>query len=213
MSFLVIPASYLIGAIPVGYLVGKIGYGLDIRQHGSGNIGSTNVHRVLGAKAATLVLTLDIFKGALAVAGSTWLVNGTFSFPAKSGSGGYFLIIVVAMAAILGNMFSVFIKGRGGKGVGVATGVLLFMVPEIMLILLAVWLIVTLTTKYVSLGSLTIAALFPILVLIFHRQNTAYLIFAVVASVLVFFSHRTNVKRLMEGTELRSNRKKEENIG
>ncbi len=203
IAALAILVAYIIGAIPTGYLVGHFGYGLDIRKFGSGNLGATNVQRVLGTKAGSLVLAIDVLKGALAISGSIYIINRSVSFPIKSGVASSALIVMIALAVIVGNMFSVFMKGRGGKGIGVAAGILIMMMPQIAAILFAVWLTITVTTKYVSLASLSIAALFPILVLWFHRSNQAYVIFALAAAVMVFYSHRSNIKRLVTRSELR----------
>lgn len=203
IAALAILVAYIIGAIPTGYLVGKIGYGLDIRQFGSGNLGATNVQRVLGARAGLLVLMIDALKGALAISGSVYIINRSVSFPIKPGAASAAFIVVIALAVIAGNMFSIFMKGRGGKGIGVATGILFMMMPQIAAILFTVWLIVTVVTKYVSLASLSIAALFPILVWWFHGSNKPYMIFAFAASALVFYSHRSNIKRLITRSELR----------
>ena len=188
--------AYFIGAVPTGLVVGLIGWRTDVRLHGSGNIGATNVGRVLGRPAGWLVLALDVMKGAAAVAAPVALFGRSS-----------LLIVVAAGAVIAGNMFSVFIGGKGGKGVGVASGALLVMVPEIAVILLLVWLTVRAATKYVSLASLTIAALFPALMWVFHGANKAYLIFSLLSSGLVFYSHRANIKRLIAGEELQYDKK------
>jgi len=201
--------AYLIGAVPTGLLVGKIGWGTDIRLSGSGNIGATNVGRVLGPGAGYLVLVLDVLKGAAAVMLPTALIAGVVRFPAGGGRGDSLLIVTAAGAVIAGNMFSVFIGGKGGKGVGVASGALLMMVPEIAAILLLVWLFVRAATKYVSIASLCIATLFPALMWFYHDDNKTYMIFSLLASAMVFYSHRTNIKRLVAGEELKFDRQAE----
>ncbi len=125
------------------------------------------------------------------------------SIPVSAGALGSVPIVAAAAGVILGNMFSVFIGGRGGKGVGVASGVLLAMVPEIAAVLLLVWLAVRAATKYVSLASLSIAALFPVLMWVFHGANRTYVVFSLLASAMVFYSHRANIRRLAAGEELK----------
>jgi len=188
--------AYFIGSVPTGLLVGRIGWRTDVRLHGSGNIGATNVGRVLGRRAGFLVMALDVMKGAAATVAPVALFGR-----------GSLLIVTAAGAVIAGNMFSIFIGGKGGKGVGVASGALLVMVPEIAVILLLVWLTVRAATKYVSLASLSIAALFPALMWVFNGTNKTYLIFAVLSSAMVFYSHRANIKRLIAGKELKYDQK------
>lgn len=195
--------AYFVGAVPTGLVVGKLGWHTDVRQYGSGNIGATNVGRVLGWSAGLLVLGLDVVKGAGAVIGPVWATTGSLTFPARAGASGSLQIVAAAGAVILGNMFSVFIGGKGGKGVGVASGVLLAMVPEIAAILLFVWLAVRGATKYVSLASLSIAALFPVLMWLLYGSNKTYVIFSLLAAAMVFYSHRANIKRLIAGEELK----------
>jgi acyl phosphate:glycerol-3-phosphate acyltransferase len=197
----IVIGCYLIGAVPSGLLVGKIGYGLDIRQHGSGNIGFTNARRVLGDKGGFLVLALDVFKGAGAVLAAAWLWSGQWSWPIQPSSTQAVLIILSGLAVIVGNQFPVFIGFKGGKGVGVAAGVMLAIVPVLVAALLAVWYLVRAAFGYVSVASLTIALLFPVLMWLTHRSNQPYLIFSIVAAALVIFSHRDNIKRLLAGTE------------
>lgn len=195
--------GYLLGAVPTGYLVGKIGYGVDVRQSGSGNIGATNVGRVLGQRAGLMALAGDVLKGMAALFVPVWLATGAISFPVAAGANDSALIVVAAAAVICGNMFSFF---ASGKGVGVTSGVLIAMVPEIAAIELAIWLTVRAATKFVSLASLTIAVMFPALMWIYHGSNIPYIIFSLVAAALVFYSHRANLKRLIAGEELRYDR-------
>ncbi|MDP1808340.1 MAG: glycerol-3-phosphate 1-O-acyltransferase PlsY [Actinomycetota bacterium] len=199
--------AYFIGAVPTGLLVGRIGWRTDVRLHGSGNIGATNVGRVLGRRAGFLVLALDVMKGAAAVMAPVAVYSGVVRFPVGGTPRDSLLIVAAAAAVIAGNMFSIFIGGKGGKGVGVASGALLVMVPEIAVILLLVWLTVRTATKYVSLASLSIAALFPALMWVYHGANKTYLVFSLLSSVMVFYSHRANIKRLIAGEELKYDQK------
>jgi acyl phosphate:glycerol-3-phosphate acyltransferase len=197
----IVVGCYLVGSVPVGLLVGKIGYGLDIRQHGSGNIGFTNARRVLGDKAGFLVLALDMLKGAGAVLAGAWLWAGLMSWPIQPTSAEATVIVLAGLAVIVGNLFPIFIGFKGGKGVGVAAGVMLAMVPALVAVLLVVWYVVRAVFGYVSVASLAIALLFPILMWLGYASNQPYLVFSVVAAALVVFSHRQNIKRLLAGTE------------
>lgn len=202
--------AYLIGAVPTGLLVGWIGWRQDIRLHGSGNIGATNVGRTFGARAGFLVLFLDFMKGAAAVMVPASIFGGAVRLPVAAGGSGSLIAVTAAGAVIVGNMFSIFI-GKGGKGVGVASGALFVMVPEIAACLLLVWLAVKTATKYVSLASLSIAAFFPLLMWLFHGGNKTYVVFSLLAAALVFYSHRANIKRLIAGEELKSDSEKQGN--
>lgn len=199
----IVVAAYLIGAIPTGLLVGKIGYGVDIRNQGSGNIGSTNAQRVLGDRAGYTVLVLDICKGLAVTLGAAWVAVDAFRLPPQPDPSASLIIVAAAAAAIIGNVFPIYIGFKGGKGMGVGTGVLLAMVPLIVLVLVVVWLVVRAATRYVSVASLLVALLFPVLMWWRHPNNLPYLVFSIFAAVLVVYSHRGNVKRLLAGNEAR----------
>ncbi len=189
--------SYLVGSIPIGLIVGYIIFHQDIRKLGSGNIGATNIYRNWGKLASLLVISGDIFKGAFGV----FVVKYFYSGIINNSIIYNLVLILVGIAAILGSTYSIYIRFSGGKGVGCATGVLLVMMPKIVLILLLVFIIVLLFTRYVSAGSITISILFPILVFIFHPQNIPFLIFGLIAPILVIYKHRGNVQRILKGTE------------
>lgn len=195
--------SYVLGSVPTGLLVGKIGYGVDIRLVGSGNIGFTNVRRVLGNRPGFLVLALDALKGAAAVLGTAWAYQGSVGFPLAPDFSQSLAIVLAALGVLLGNLFSIFMGFKGGKGVGVAIGALLAMTPEFVAVLFIVWLAVRTLTGYVSVASLTISILFPVLMWLRYGENSPYLVFSVCAAALVVFSHRANIKRLMAGEELK----------
>jgi len=208
-------AGYLCGAIPFGLLIGRA-KGVDIRAHGSGNIGATNVGRVLGRGYGVLVFVLDLLKGlGPVVLAGKWLSAGTFAAsPAVPGAQGVLLWVVVGAACILGHMFPVYLKFKGGKGVATSLGVLLgiypyFTVPA--LIAFGLWIILTGITRYVSLGSMVAAVAFPIIFALAariqgemwgtSRQLWPMYAFTIVVAVLVVYRHRKNLQRLLAGTE------------
>lgn len=203
MVALIVVVAYLIGAIPSGLIVGRIGYGVDLRDQGSGNIGSTNAKRVLGDAAGYIVLALDVLKGLLVTLGAAWATVGSLNWPPSPSSSEAILIVAAAIAVIVGNVFPVYIGFRGGKGVGVGAGALLGIVPLIATTLAVIWLATRAITRYVSVASILIALLFPALMLWRHPDNLAYIVFSIFAAVLVVYTHRANVRRLVAGEEPR----------
>lgn len=186
--------AYLVGAIPTGLIVGRVVRGVDVREHGSGNIGATNVMRVLGRKLGTVVLFLDVLKGLVPVA----LLPPIFAFrPPASGAE-----LVIGAAAVLGHVFPVYLGFRGGKGVATALGVFLALAPWPMLLVLAVGLTVIGVTGYVSAGSLTGAILIPV-VLYFSRVDDLVVLVGVLMALMVVVRHRANISRIFAGKELR----------
>lgn len=181
--------SYLIGAIPFSYLFGKYLGKVDISRRGSGNIGATNVLRSTKLSVALLSLAADLLKGLLAAwIGLTW--------------GGPGLAAACGAVVVVGHCYSPFISFKGGKGVATAAGVIAILMPQIFLVLLAVMLLSVALTRYVSLGSVLAAALFPILCLIWLKP-WPYIILSFFLATLVLFRHQTNIKRLMSGQESR----------
>lgn len=186
--------GYLIGSIPFGLIATKLVKGVDIRDYGSGNIGATNAYRVMGFGMGLLVALLDIGKGALAV------------YIARLYSASYYgeevalFILIVGIAAIAGHNLSVFLKFNGGRGVATSVGVLgnLALIPIVITALL--WITIILLTKYVSLASITGAVAVPILMLVFSKPME-YFIFCLLVSAFVIYSHKPNIKRLLNGTE------------
>jgi glycerol-3-phosphate acyltransferase PlsY len=181
--------AYLVGAIPFGVVVGKLFYGVDVRRHGSGNVGTTNVFRVLGKRAGVVVLVCDMLKGFIPA-----FIAAQFFNP--------WAAIFIAAAPVVGHMFSIFLKGRGGKGVATGAGVVLALVPLAFLIILVVWLTLVVTTRYVSVASLAASFLVPVLVIAFGHP-LPYEIAAVLVSIIVWWAHRGNISRLVHGTESR----------
>jgi glycerol-3-phosphate acyltransferase PlsY len=186
---LAIVAAYVIGAVPVGFLVARaFGIG-DIRRHGSGSIGATNVLRAAGWIPALVTLAGDIAKGYGAVWTGAWLVGGEVAATA-----------FCAVAAVVGNCWSVFLGFRGGKGVATGLGALLRLVPWAVLPAAPVWLAVALTTRYVSLGSVIGAACVPLGALLLGYPGPFALAALIVASVIIA-RHHENIARLLAGTE------------
>jgi len=190
-SILLIITSYLLGSIPFGLIIGKLTRGIDVRQFGSGNIGFTNCYRTLGPLPGLLVLAGDVAKGAICI------------FLARFLGGQDLIAILAGSAAIAGHNWSIYLKFTGGKGVATTAGVVISLVPKISLILLAIWLVILLVTKFVSLASMTIALAFPFLILYFYPERSAYIFFSFLVAVVVIFQHRSNIKRLLKGNELR----------
>ncbi|MCC7408904.1 MAG: glycerol-3-phosphate 1-O-acyltransferase PlsY [Phycisphaeraceae bacterium] len=208
--------AYLVGSIPFGLLIGSM-RGVDVRKAGSGNVGATNVGRVLGRKWGVLCFVLDVLKGLLPVliAGVAMGWLGRRDLPAAD----TWRWLAVAAAAVVGHVFPVWLKFRGGKGVATSLGVLLGFYPVLTLpavIALAVWVILVRTFHYVSLASIVAAVSLPVTLLIegqIRRQAMAYLMpYLVVTSLLallVIVRHRSNIQRLLAGTESKVGQKRE----
>jgi len=191
MAYLVVALiSYLIGSIPNGLIIGRTFCNVDIRQFGSKNIGATNAFRVLGAKPAAAVLLTDAAKGIAGVYLGTYLV-GT---PMAELVGGVF--------AIIGHNWSAFLKFQGGRGVATGLGVIAMLVPQVTVCVFAVWLVVVLITRYVSLASIIAAFLVPIGMWLVHVQNEVFY-FGMIAALFVIFRHKPNIERLLKGEELK----------
>jgi glycerol-3-phosphate acyltransferase PlsY len=182
--------AYLVGAIPVGYLIGRA-FGIDIRQHGSGTIGATNMLRTAGWLPAALTLVGDAIKGAAAVALAAMVATSNERAAAAA-----------AAAAIVGNCWPVFLRFRGGKGVATGLGAFLVLVPWAVLPAALVWLVVTTTFRYVSLASVTSAACVPLGALALGYPR-ASVIACVAGAAIVVARHRDNLARLTAGTERR----------
>ena len=186
--FLGVVVAYLVGAVPVGFLVAR-GFGLgDIRQHGSGSIGATNVLRTMGRGAAALTLIGDVAKGALAV----WL-GRLISVDAGPAA---------AVAAVVGNCWPVFLRFRGGKGVATGFGALLTLVPLAVAPAALVWIAITASFRYVSLGSVLAVVCVPLGAVMLAYPWPSVGACAVVAAIIIA-RHRENIGRLLAGTERR----------
>jgi glycerol-3-phosphate acyltransferase PlsY len=190
VSVLAVVAAYVVGAVPVGWLVAR-GLGVDdIRRHGSGNIGATNVLRTVGRLPAAITLAGDVAKGYAAVALAGWLV------PAPE------VLAASAVSAVAGNCWSVFLRFRGGKGVATGLGALLALAPWATLAAIPVFVVVAATTRFVSLGSVMAALCVPAGALVLGYGTPAVVGAAAVAAVVVA-RHQENIGRLLAGTERR----------
>lgn len=197
--------AYLLGSIPSAVWIGKKYYGVDIREHGSKNAGTTNMLRVLGKRAAIPVFVLDFFKGFAAVSllslmrydpeiTSAWLIN---------------LKILAVFAAVLGHIFPIFADFKGGKGVATLVGAVTGIYPQIILLCFGVWALVFMISHYVSLASMTAGCCFPMFVIIYSssewsRDNDisfTFILFSIAVAGLLLWSHRKNIERLKAGTE------------
>jgi acyl phosphate:glycerol-3-phosphate acyltransferase len=201
---LLLVGSYLLGSIPFGYLAGRL-IGIDIRQAGSGNVGATNVVRVLGKRYGYPVFALDVLKGFGAVKISMLIAAGWLSewnSPEIFG-------ILAGVSSVLGHLYPPWLKFKGGKGVATSAGALLALTPIATLVGVGIWIVVFWLTRYVSLASITAAVVLPIVILVISEdQNKKPLIYssACVATIVVW-RHRSNLSRLIRGTESRFTRK------
>ena len=205
----IIILSYLIGSIPTSIIISKAAKGIDIREHGSGNAGGTNVMRVLGWKHGVLVILLDALKGVLAVVVVARLHYGSMPFENATPFDDFTLVQIIAgISAVIGHIWTVFAGFKGGKGIATALGMLLMIVTVDMLIAIGVFILVVTFSRYVSLGSLAAAVAVPLTLIvrenIFHVDIPNYntlLPFLILVSLLVIFTHRKNVIRLLNGSE------------
>ena len=199
MTPVLLIAAYLLGSIPTSYIVARAARGIDLRQHGSGNLGATNTYRVLGWRAAAPVFVLDIAKG--------WFPTAMFPLWDERASAHWAL--AYGAAAIVGHVYSVFVGFRGGKGVATSAGVLLALAPLAMLIGLLAWSLVLYLTGYVSLGSITAALIVPVVVLAQRGNGPLFWLCLALASFIVW-AHRANIRRLRDGTENRFGKRRQE---
>lgn len=182
-------AAYFIGSLPMGLYIAKWWAGIDVRQHGSGNIGATNVYRVVGKPAGLLVLVLDVGKG-------LWPPLAAQALNLDTG-----WQLGVGLAAILGHDLSPFLGFKGGKGIATSLGVLLGVMWKVGTSALALWAALVVATGYVSVGSIVAAAALTPLALCFYPGDYVRLAFAIVVGVVAIYKHRANIQRLRAGTE------------
>jgi acyl phosphate:glycerol-3-phosphate acyltransferase len=204
-------AAYLLGSIPTGFLVGRA-RGIDIRTVGSGNIGATNAMRVLGKPAGIFVLLMDAAKGFIAcVLGvfiAAYFANGYYDMKTNANVAPQFAIIA-GIFAVLGHNYTCWLKFKGGKGIATTAGVFLALAPWALLVALVVFILAILLTKYVSVGSIAAAIALPVTVWIMAPQNLFLGIVTTVLGALAIYKHKSNIQRLMAGTENRLGKKTE----
>ncbi len=189
---LMVLVAYLLGATPTSYIAGRLGGGIDLREHGSKNLGATNVYRVLGWKYAVPVGLVDMAKGAVPVAVLAPWSNGPAWFP-----------VALGIAAVLGHMYSPYVRFKGGKGVATAAGMFLALAPIAVAISLPIWGALLWLTGYVSVSSLVAAVLFPVWVRLTAPDSLPAFWASIALALLIVYSHRTNIRRLLEGRENR----------
>ncbi|MFE3975974.1 MULTISPECIES: glycerol-3-phosphate 1-O-acyltransferase PlsY [Peribacillus] len=188
LTFITILSAYLIGSIPSGLIIGKTFYKIDIREHGSKNLGGTNTFRTLGVKAGLTVTTMDILKGTLA----------TF-LPLLLGV--EMNLLLAGLFAVIGHMFPIFANFRGGKAVATSAGVILAYEPLLFVIAVIIFFITLYISKYVSLSSMIACLLALIYCLVFHTNDLALIIVIGILTIFIFYRHRANIKRIIDKTE------------
>ena len=194
----VVVTAYMLGSIPTGYLVARA-KGVDIRTVGSGNIGATNVFRILGKPAGIFVLVFDGLKG---FAGCAWLVDAVIqAFQASPEETGY-LRLIAGLVVILGHNYTCWLNFKGGKGIATSAGVLAALVPWALLIILSLWIILFALTRYVSVGSLAASFTLPFATWFTTKSGTLTMVTGAMG-VLAIYKHKANIQRLLNGTENR----------
>lgn len=189
--------SYLLGSIPSGYIIARVIKKIDIRQHGSGNVGATNVFRVVGKKWGIAVLIVDMLKGWAAAS----LISGWF-LPKNTSP--FLWSLFCGIASIAGHSWTVWLGLRGGKGVATSLGVLFGLVPKAALASILIWVAVFWWKRYVSLGSLAMALSFPLWVALFYRSQDFFRVLLPISvgiTCFIFYTHRSNIQRLRRGEE------------
>jgi glycerol-3-phosphate acyltransferase PlsY len=195
-ALLLVLAAYLLGAVPSSYLAGRWTRGIDLREHGSGNLGATNTFRVLGPRIAAPVMVFDVLKG----------FAPTLLFPRWDGHEAWTWALAYGAAAILGHVFSVYMRFRGGKGVATGAGVFLALAPAAVAPALVVWLGVLAASRMVSLASLA-AAVTLLVALLVTEDRVPVLLLGVAVAGFVVFAHRSNIGRILRGEEYRFGRR------
>ena len=187
LFFVLFILAYLVGSIPNALWIGKMFKNIDVREFGSGNVGATNATRVLGWKLGVMVLIFDAFKGMI------------FIIIARKFGLSDIYVVLIGLAAILGHSYSIYLKFKGGKAVATSLGVMLVLIPKVVIILIIVFLLIVIISGYVSLASISVAGLLPILSYIMYNNIIALL--SLVVGILVIWRHKSNIKNLLEGKE------------
>ena len=187
LFFILFILAYLVGSIPNALWIGKMFKNIDVREFGSGNVGATNATRVLGWKLGVMVLIFDAFKGMI------------FIIIARILGLEDIYVVLIGLAAILGHSYSIYLKFKGGKAVATSLGVMLVLIPKVVMILIIVFLLIVIISGYVSLASISVAGLLPILSYIMYNNIIALL--SLVVGILVIWRHKSNIKNLLEGKE------------
>lgn len=186
-KIIVVIISYLLGSIPFAYIIIRLFKGIDIREVGSGNVGTTNALRTAGKRVALAALLGDLLKGLAAA----WL---------GMRAGGQGLAAACVLAAVIGHCWPLFIGFKGGKGMATTAGAVLFLMPKVFLLLAIIFILIVLFSRYVSLASISVAVLLPLIAL-FMSQSGSYLLASVILTLLVVYRHRENIERLLNGNE------------
>ncbi|MFB3813463.1 MAG: glycerol-3-phosphate 1-O-acyltransferase PlsY [Terriglobales bacterium] len=204
LYFIVAAVAYLLGSIPFGLILARVFLGTDVRKIGSGNIGATNVMRTGSKGLGVATLVLDAAKGYAAITVAHIVVLPGITSPVRDPIALWVLDGIAALAAILGHVFPIWLKFKGGKGVATGVGVFLALVPKAVLIVLAIFAVIFAVFRYVSLASIIATAAFPAVAYIIVGGNGRYLLpFMCAASLLIIAKHHTNIRRLLSGTESR----------
>lgn len=188
--------AYLIGSIPTAVWVSRMLYGIDIREHGSGNSGATNTFRILGSKAGTAVMIIDLLKGILAV---KLAVFAPYSIHSETSIN---LQVFLGLFAVMGHIFPIWAEFRGGKGIATLFGMIIAIQPMAAVGMLGVFILMLYLTRYVSLSSIAASIAFPLMILfIFRDSELSYKIFAITAAFMVVLTHHKNINRIIHGNE------------
>ncbi len=190
--------AYLLGSIPSAVWISRAFHGIDVREYGSGNAGATNTFRVLGKKAGSVVLIMDMLKGFLAA----YLVNLTAINPITSPYQYVNIQLLFGLLAVVGHLFPLFAQFKGGKGIATLFGMIVCIDYKPALLCMAIFLFILLVTRYVSLGSILAAIAFPFLmVYVFKEDVPLFIAFGITAALLVVLTHQKNIRKLVNGTE------------